>query len=159
MCRVDIRRIIGHALVIAYVAILVLGSVHSYRRFDPVPFGRVTIFFYDMLAPYQGYSRTSEGYVAEALVQGTWYPIDLTPYYPVLPGERSMREWHTYANWAQFPTAEAAHRAFALKLFELEQHTGGRAVESVRLSWVQWEPSPAEFRTAPTKSRLLVIVP
>lgn len=157
---VDIRRIAGHALVISYVAILILGAVHSWRRFDPVPFGRVTIFFYGMLAPYQGYSRVSEGYVAEALVQGRWYPIDLEQYYPVLPGERSMREWHTYANWAQFPTAEAAHRAYALRVMELEDASkGGRAIESVRLSWVQWEPSPGEFRTVPTKSRLLVIVP
>ncbi len=156
----DIRRIAGHALVIAYLAILILGAAHAYRRFDPVPFGRVTIFFYGMLAPYQGYSATSEGYLAEGYANGAWTEIDLAPYYPVLPGERSMREWHTYANWAQFPTAEAVHRAYAEKLLELES-AAGRPYESVRLSWIQWRPEPASFRgpaVNPDKSRLLVIV-
>jgi hypothetical protein len=158
---VDIRRIAGHALVISYLAILVLGAVHSWRRFDPVPFGRVTIFFYGMLAPYQGYSETSEGYLAEGYANGTWTEIDLAPYYPVLPGERSMREWHTYANWAQFPSAEAAHRAYAQKLLELEA-AAGRTYEHVRLSWIQWRPAEESFRgpaARPDKSRILVIVP
>lgn len=158
---VDIRRIVGHALVIAYFAILVLGSIHSWRRFDPVPFGRVTIFFYGMLAPYQGYSETSEGYLAEGYANGEWAEIDLGPYYPVLPGERSMREWHTYANWAQFPTGAAAHRAYAEKLLALEA-AAGRPYDSVRLSWIQWRPVPESFRgpaSHPDQSLLLVTVP
>jgi len=157
---VSVSRIVGHAIVIAYLVIVLLGAAHSVRRLSPVPFGRVTIFFYGMLAPYQGYSETSEGFFAEGLIQGTWYPIDLAPYYPVLAGERSMREWHTYANWAQFPSEEVAHRAFALRLFNLHSlHKGGREIESLRLSWVQWKPAPEAFRTTPIQSRLLVTVP
>lgn len=157
---VPVSRIVGHAIVIAYLVVVLLGTAHSVRKLSPVPFGRVTIFMYGMLAPYQGYGTTSEGYVAEGLIQGTWYPIDLAPYYPVLPGERSMREWHTYANWAQFPSEEAAHRAFALRLLDLaDRDRGGRHIESLRLSWVQWEPAPDVFRTPPIKTRHLVTVP
>lgn len=159
----DVRRILGHALVVSYLAVLGLGVAHSVRRLDPVPLGRITIFEYGMLAPYQGYSRVTEGFLAEGLVQGTWYPIDLAPYYPVLPGERSMREWHVYANWAHFPSEEAAHRAYAERLLALhDRYEGGRALEALRLSWIQWEPSPADFRApsaAPLQQRLLVTVP
>lgn len=151
---------IGHAIVVAYLILVLLGAAHAVRRLSPVPFGRVTIFMYGMLAPYQGYSVTSEGFFAEGLVQGTWYPIDLAPYYPVLAGERSMREWHLYDNWAHFPSTEAAHRAFAERLFSLvDRYGSGRRIESLRLSWVQWEPAPDRFRTNPVRSRHLVTVP
>lgn len=156
-------RILGHALVLSYLAVIVLGTAHAVRRLDPVPFGRVTIFFYGMLAPYQGYSEVSEGYLAEVLVQGAWYPVDLAPYYPVLPGERSMREWHTYANWAHYPSEEEVHRAYAERLLELvDRNEGGRHPEALRLSWVQWRPQPHAFRAEfdePIQSRLLVTVP
>jgi hypothetical protein len=159
--RVTFGRLLGHGLVLSYLAVLSLGAVHAVRRLDPVPFGRVTIFFYGMLAPYQGYSETSEGYLAEGFADGAWREIDLAPYYPVLPGERSMREWHTYANWAQFPSNDAAWRAYAAKILALEA-AAGRPYERVRLSWIQWRPAVESFRgpaAAPDKSLLLATAP
>jgi len=158
---VPFPRILGHALVASYLMIIALGAAHSVRKLDPVPFGRVTIFFYGMLAPYQGYSEVSEGYLAEGLADGEWRAIDLSPYYPVLPGERSMREWHTYANWAHYPSEESAHRAYAERLLALEG-AAGRYHDAIRLSWVQWRPRPHAFRVGfdePIQSRLLVTVP
>ena len=158
-----LSRILGHALVLSYLAVVALGTAQAVKRTERVPLGRVTIFMYGMLAPYQGYLETTEGYEAEALVQGAWYPVDLAPYYPVLAGERSMREQHTYANWAHFPSDDDAYRAYAEKLFDLEQrYGGGRAPEALRLSWIQWRPAPEGFRVGsetPLRSRVLVTVP
>lgn len=158
-----LSRILGHALVLSYLVVVLLGTAQAVKRTEYVPMQRITIFMYGMLAPYQGYLETTEGYLAEGLVQGRWYPIDLGPYYPVLAGERSMREQHTYANWAHFPSDAAAHRAYAEKLFDLEQrYGGGRVPEALRLSWIQWRPAPEGFRAgseAPLQARILVTVP
>ena len=158
------QRIVGHALIVCYLIVVVLGAVQAVKRsetVDMMPLGRVTMFMYGMLAPYQGYSRTAEGFVAEGYAGGAWHPIDLAPYYPVLPGERAMREWHVYHNWANFPSDDAAHRAYAETLLSLEA-AAGRPYERVRLSWIQWRPAPASYRmpaAEPLLVRSLVTVP
>lgn len=155
-------RILGRAILVAYLLILALGIAYSVVRFSPVPFGRVTLFMYGMLAPYQGYHETSEAFLAEGeLADGTWHRIDLTSYFPVLEGERSMREHRLYDNLAGFSSHEAAHRAVAMLLRDLEAQAG-RPYAHVRLTWVQWRPTPAGFWDGfdtPTQSKLLVTVP
>ncbi len=155
-----LSRILGHALVLSYLVIVALGTAQAVRRTEWVPFGRVTIFMYGMLAPYQGYYETTEGYRAEGLIDGAWEDIDLAPLYPVLPGERSMREQHFHDNWAWFPSSEDAQRAYAEKLLAIER-ANGRPYESLRLSWIQWRPSPEGFRVgaeSPLRSAVLVTV-
>lgn len=157
----SIRRILGHALVASYLAIVAFGAAQAVRRTERVPFGRVTGFMYGMLAPYQGYSETTEGYAAEGWRDGAWEPIDLAPYYPVLPGERSMREQYFHENLASFPSDDGAQRAYAEKLLSLER-AGGRPYDSLRLSWTQWRPEPDGFRAGaegPIRSVVLVTVP
>lgn len=153
-------RLLGHALVVSYLVVVALGTAQAVKRTDFVPLGRITIFMYGMLAPYQGYLVTTEGYVAEGSIDGEWKKIDLAPYYPVLAGERSMREQHTYANWAHFPSSEDAYRAYAEKLLAVERDAG-RPYEQLRLSWIQWRPTPAGFRDGterPLQSVVLVTV-
>lgn len=160
MC-MSFTRITGHAIVIAYLVIITLGAAHAVRRLSPVPFSRVTIFMYGMLAPYQGYSEVAEGYMAEGFVDGAWRTIDLAPFYPVLPGERSMRERHTYMNWAHFGSSDAAYRAYAERIQSLEA-ARGNTYDRMRLSWVQWRPTVEAYRVSSDdllQTRFLVTVP
>ncbi len=146
----SIQRTLGHALIVCYFIIVALGTAQAVKRTDYVPLGRATIFMYGMLAPYQGHSMTTEAFLAEGLRDGEWTEIDLAPYYPVIIGERSMREWHVYSNWAQYESNEAVYRAYATKLRDLEA-AAGRPYEQVRLSWIQWTPTETDYR-GPSKN-------
>lgn len=155
------HRTLGHALVVCYFVIVAFGTAHAVKRLDPVPFGRITIFMYGMLAPYQGHSMTTEGFQVEGFADGAWHDIDLAPYYPTLIGERSMREWHVYSNWAQYPSNEEFYRAYAEKIRALEAEAG-RPYDQVRLSWIQWQPTETDYRgpsKTPLKHLPLITVP
>lgn len=147
---VSIQRTLGHALIVCYAILVALGTAQAVKRTDYVPLGRITIFMYGMLAPYQGHSVTTEAFLAEGFDGNEWRTIDLAPYYPVIIGERSMREWHVYHNWAQYESDEAVHRAYATKLRDLEA-VAGRQYEQVRLSWIQWMPTETDYR-GPSKN-------
>lgn len=155
------RHTLGHALIVSYFIIVALGTAQAVKRTDYVPIKSITIFMYGMLAPYQGHSVTTEAFLAEGFADGEWREIDLAPYYPVLTGERSMREWHVYANWAQYESNDAIYRAYAEKLRALEA-AAGREYEQVRLSWIQWKPTETDYRGPsknPLQHVLLVTIP
>lgn len=156
------QRTIEHAVVVSYLVLLMFGMSYAVVRYEPVPLRPLTLFFYGMLAPYQGYNRMNEAFLVEGQrTDGSWERLDLAPYFPVGSGERNMRERWLYENRGGHADVDDLYRRIAERVRTLEA-ARGRNYASVRLSWMEWEPSPDGFHADvdhPTRTRFLVVVP
>ncbi len=156
-----VTKILQQAIIVSYLVLLLLGAAYAAFRFQPIPFRPLTLFVYGMLAPYQGYNRMNEAFLVEGRIGEEWEEIDLAPYFPTLEGERNMRERRLYLNVGKHPSVEALHRRIAERIRELEAERGTH-YESVRLTWIEWEPAPESFRAnaaTPTRTHHLVTIP
>lgn len=157
----SVPRLLQHAVAVSYLVLLSFGMTYAVWRYEPVPLRSLTLFLYGMLAPYQGYNRMNEAFLVEGRMGDEWREIELAPYFPVLEGERNMRERRLYLNVGKHPSVEALHRRIALRIRELEAERGNR-YDAVRLTWIEWEPSPESFRAnaaVPTRAAPVVTVP
>jgi hypothetical protein len=141
------KRFFGNVFLIAYLWITfcaLLLTVLRMKVFYPNPF---MLFSYGMMAPYQSYGATHEEMLAEGqLSDGTWEVIDLAPYYPVLFGERNVREYFAMFNYGLNPQKRLELRErFARRLLEL-QKIQGKAYKGIRLSWQEWPNMTGEYR-------------
>lgn len=102
-------------------------------------------YAYGMMAPYQGFSRERGEILAEGrLPDGSWEVIDLSPYYPVIPGERNLREvWWMWGG--RSGDREADRVRYARTLLTLER-AKGNAYEAVRVSWQRWPSMTGGYR-------------
>lgn len=144
-------RIVRHALVLAYLAVLAFAMSHALFRTGGGPLGPIVEFAYGMVAPFQGYAGVNEGLQADGeRADGAWEGIDLAPYFPVSDGERSMREERVYRN-------SPFHEPFAEKLLSLHPEYA-----RVRLSWSQWTLDLDGHRAnahAPTQEEIFFVYP
>lgn len=111
-----------------------------------LPFPKSLIgYSYGMMAPYQSFeTQNGEAYIEGRKSDGTWERIDLLPYYPVLTGERTVRE--ITALFDKDPAAQSRKREILGKLILEKERKAGRQYSAVRLGWVAWPSSPFGFR-------------
>jgi|CXWL01.1.fsa_nt_gi hypothetical protein len=147
-----LKRIVQHAIILFFLLISFLAfyltMLHADFPFLPAFLDPVIEYSYGMMAPYQGFERLNAGLMVEGVdAKGEHHSIDLDPYFPVLQGERTIREYKMiYQNEEHVDEAEEFSKKIAKILFELERKRGHN-FQSIQLSWDQWQPSPQGFET------------
>ena len=145
-----LKRITQHIIIFVFLLITLLAffvtMFHEEMPFTPLFLQPFVLFGYGMMAPYQGYERLNTDLFAEGLTaNGQWQEINLDPYFPVLRGEKNIRETKLLfrdGSGADIVTAHA--RKIAERLLTVE-HEHGHAFQSVKLSWEEWPPSPLGY--------------
>jgi hypothetical protein len=148
---VQLQRIVGNLVIIAYLWVTVCALLLTVLRL-PVTYPRFAVAYaYGMMAPYQSAGVDQQAMLAEGLREdGTWEEIDLAPYYPVLFGERNVREFYAIHRQINRPSSKINIREeYAKKLLELERKRG-HIYSAVRLSWQTWPFANGEFDAAKT---------
>ena len=107
-------------------------------------------FEYMMMAPYQSYAKHSEEFTIIGERNGQREEIDLSPYFPVLLGERNIRENLLYRERSLDSTSHVRQELMAKKLLELEAKQG-RHYDRLILEWWSWPASPEGYRTLKQK--------
>lgn len=101
-------------------------------------------FEYMMMAPYQSYTKYSEEFTVRGLRGGRWEEIDLSPYFPVLLGERSLRENHMYRGRSFDWDPRKEYRRMSELIVMLEARSG-KTYDRLVLEWWKWPASPEGF--------------
>ena len=145
-----LKRCVQHTIIITYLMItflaFVLTMTHTYVPVVSTVLRPVIAYSYGMMAPYQGYERLNEALMAEGLgADGTWRSISLDPYFPVLRGERKIREYYLIYGDGKNPDIVTEHATRVAKTLLQLEHERGSEFTAVRLSWDQWQPSPLGF--------------
>ena len=135
------RRLVQHSIVFGYLAITFGAFVYTMSRIEILP-KWVTRWSYGMMAPYQGDTPWNADFVYEGrLPGGAWKRIDIDAYMPYGFGERNARKFFRVYD-------DAARRGkfagFALLLLDRER-AHGRPYEAVRITYEQWDRSPAGY--------------
>lgn len=143
----QVQRIAGNTFLVCYLCITLCAFVATvFRIVLPIVPRSALMFSYGMMAPYQDPGTKHEELLAEGLQDdGTWKRIDLAPYYPVLFGERNLREYRSmfartddeaYRTWSRTMFADTLQR------LEMEK---GTSYSALRLSWLLWPAVPGDF--------------
>jgi hypothetical protein len=136
---VNFKRIVGNLFIAFYLWITLcafLLTILRIRLFYPKD---LVIYSYGMMAPYQSYTPINGDILAEGrTADGTWHVIDLSPYYPVIFGERNAREYFAMYTYTTDPAQRGSSREeFARTLGRLENEKG-KNFTAIRISWQQW---------------------
>ena len=140
-------RIAGNVFLLFYVWITLCAFLLTLLRVRILHPRAAVLYAYGMMAPYQSYGLTHEEMLAEGrLPDGTWEVIDLARYYPVLFGERNVREYFAMYNYDIRPEMRDEHRqTWARRLLTLERERG-KPYDRLRITWQQWPNMEGLFR-------------
>lgn len=143
----DLKKYLQHVLILAYLAVTAAALLYTLAgKFTPIPWG-ITRFFYGMMAPYQGYPKTSEALVAEGLTDAGWEIIPIEQYQPYMRGEKGFRiNQMSFRALYDDDEVERQYGLFLaqLRIFESEE---GRTYSKLRLWEERWPMSPEGFET------------
>lgn len=140
------KKITGNCFIGVYLWVTICAFLLTILRIYILIPQSLVLYAYGMMAPYQSYGEKHQQLLVEGESSpGVWGKIDLTPYYPVLYGERNVREFG-----AVFPLevpderTEWLRTSYARKILELERRKGNH-YSAIRLSWEQWPTMTGEF--------------
>ncbi len=130
---------IGNLFLVFYLWVTCSAFLVTVFRIPALPPYAIVEYSYGMMAPYQSPGTENQQLLIEGQKSdGTWEAIDLAPYYPVLFGERNVREFYAMYYHEEYPSEPFDVRShYAQKLFELEK-AKGHAYTALRFYWEQW---------------------
>lgn len=140
-----LRIVLGTIFLTAYFWVT-LGAILLTMLRIWLPFPKSLIgYSYGMMAPYQSFEmQNGEAYIEGRREDGVWERIDMVPYFPVLTGERTVRE--ISALFDKNPAVQERKREIFGKLILEKENSVGQTYSAVRLGWVSWPSSPFGFR-------------
>lgn len=145
-------RIAGNVLLAVYLWITGCAFLLTVLNL-PLYLPRAAVLYaYGMMAPYRSHDTAHVELLAEGRrSDGGWERIDLSPYYPVLFGEMSVR---THA--AMFAAGGSWRDDYARRLLALERDAG-HAYDAIRFSWKIWpnQTGPYHHNDLPYITRVL----
>jgi|GEM_PF-1314609 len=144
--RVTFLRTVQHALIILYLCVLVAAFAYTMLRLRTTFMWKIVQFEYMMMAPYQSFAKFNEEFTVLGHQGGDLVEIDLAPYFPVLLGERSIRESNIFGGRSEWWDRRAQYRVFAERILALEERSG-RTYDGLTLEWWKWPASPDGYRT------------
>jgi len=154
---VKFQRITGNVFLALYLIVTLSAFIATvFRIILPIVPRPVLMFSYGMMAPYQDPGTQHEELLAEGqMSNGEWQRIDLAPYYPVLFGERNLREYRAVFGRDDDPQTRAWLRSSFSDTLQRLEEGNGRTYQSIRLSWLLWPAVPGDFHVKNTEGETI----
>lgn len=142
------KPLIVPVLLVTYLLVSGAALVYTMTRFQ-VPLIPWPLMYqsFMLIAPYQGDVSWNGDWLAEGQnLDGEWIPIALTPYFPAIRGEASVRmALRSFERPENSDLLYATYRELALLLLDQEQ-AKGNDFKHVRLWYRTWPRSPEGYR-------------
>ena len=133
-------RTFQHALLVVYFTILVAAFGYTMLRVRTGYLWPFVKFEYMMMAPFQSYAKFNQELVIFGQRDDVWEEIDLAPYFPVLLGERNIRETNLYIGKDYGMDRRMQYEVMAQRILAIEEKAG-RTYDSLRFEWWTWPAS------------------
>jgi hypothetical protein len=143
-------RTVQQLVLFFYLTVTTAGFIFTMTRLEIPLIPKLLVWWsYGMMAPYQGDRPWNGDFLYEGqLADGSWVPIDITPYMPYEFGERNVRK-HLKIYKGELRVSKFTE--FALMLLDRER-ARGTPYRSVRITYEQWPRSNGgyDFLRVPT---------